>query len=99
MKISDIREQFPQYNDLSDTALADALHSKYYPDLPKEKVYDQLGLHTEKKGLGAAFERGLESYLSPSLTALQGPSTESALAGLERAKALEEKNPSQASLA
>ena len=98
MKISDIREQFPQYNDLSDTALADALHSKYYPDLPKEDVYKQLGLETSKKGLGAAFERGLESYLSPSLTALQGPSTESALAGVERARHLEETNPSQTSL-
>ena len=34
--ISDIRTQYPQYADMSDASLADALHAKYYKDLPRE---------------------------------------------------------------
>ena len=67
-----------------------AFAAQHFTELPAKEE--------PKKGLGAAFERGLESYLSPSLTALQGPSTESALAGVERARHLEETNPSQTSL-
>lgn len=46
MNIKEIRQQYPQYNDLSDQQLADSLHNKFYSDLPKEQVYQKLGLTT-----------------------------------------------------
>lgn len=42
--IENIRKQYPQYNDLSDQELADAFHSKYYSDLPKDQFYNKIGL-------------------------------------------------------
>jgi len=44
MTIRQIREKYPQYNDLSDTQLADKIHQKFYPDLPQEQVHQKLGL-------------------------------------------------------
>ncbi len=40
--LADIRQQYPQYNDLSDTQLADAFHSKFYSDLSKEDFYSKI---------------------------------------------------------
>jgi hypothetical protein len=40
----EFRAQNPAYNDMPDAALADALHSKYYADIPKPQFYKQLGL-------------------------------------------------------
>ena len=34
--ISEIRQQYPQYSDMSDVELADAFHSKFYSDIPIE---------------------------------------------------------------
>lgn len=42
--LADIRSKYPQYNDLSDTELADALHSKFYSNIPKDVFYTQVGL-------------------------------------------------------
>jgi hypothetical protein len=42
--LADVRSQYPQYNDLSDTELADALHSKFYSNIPKDVFYTQIGL-------------------------------------------------------
>ena len=65
----------------------------------KEKYPEAYGLTKEAPaaptGLVAAATRGTKAYLSQSQTALQGPSTESALAGIERGKELERQNPSQ----
>jgi hypothetical protein len=40
----EFRAQNPAYNDMPDAALADALHSKFYADIPKPQFYKQLGL-------------------------------------------------------
>ena len=40
----EFRAQNPEYNDMPDVALADALHSKFYADVPKQQFYKQLGL-------------------------------------------------------
>lgn len=40
----EFRTQNPQYNDMPDAALADALHGKYYSDIPKGKFFQQLGV-------------------------------------------------------
>lgn len=42
--IAEIRQKYPQYSDLSDRALADALHAKYYGDLPADQFYKKIGL-------------------------------------------------------
>jgi len=44
MNIQSIRSQYPQYSDLSDQQLADALHNKYYSDMPKNQFYSKIGL-------------------------------------------------------
>lgn len=42
--IAQIREKYPQYSDMSDTAFADAMHSKFYADIPKQDFYVKLGI-------------------------------------------------------
>ena len=42
--IAEIREKYPQYADMPDAALADALHSKFYADMPKTDFYTKIGL-------------------------------------------------------
>ena len=59
--IAEIRSQFPQYSDLSDTQLSDAIHAKFYSDMPKAEFDKQL---LEKKQ--AELESGrTESLLNP----------------------------------
>lgn len=41
--LKDFRAQYPQYDDMSDQDLADALHGKYYSDIPKDDYYKQIG--------------------------------------------------------
>jgi hypothetical protein len=40
--LADFRRQYPQYDDMNDVELADALHKKYYSDLPKADVFKRL---------------------------------------------------------
>lgn len=42
--MDDVRQQYPQYNDMSDTDLADALHTKFYSDMPKDDFTKKIGL-------------------------------------------------------
>jgi hypothetical protein len=44
--IADIRQQYPQYHDMSDQALADALHSKFYADMPRAEFEAKIGIQT-----------------------------------------------------
>ena len=44
--IAEIRQQYPQYSDMTDMQLADAFHSKFYSDIPKDTFYTQLGMKT-----------------------------------------------------
>lgn len=46
MNIQEVRAKYPQYSDLSDQQLADALHSKFYADMPKNDFYTKVGLKT-----------------------------------------------------
>lgn len=65
--IAEVREKFPQYNDMSDTALGDALHRKFYSDMPKEEFDRKIGLapveapakpEQTKRGIAETFGRG-----------------------------------------
>jgi len=42
--LAEFRTQNPAYNDMPDAALADALHRKYYSDIPRGKFFQQLGV-------------------------------------------------------
>lgn len=46
--IAEVREKYPQYQDMSDADLAGALHQKFYADMPKEEFEKKVGLKTEK---------------------------------------------------
>jgi hypothetical protein len=41
--IADIRQKYPQYQDLSDDQLADSLHKKFYSDMPREQFNAKIG--------------------------------------------------------
>jgi hypothetical protein len=40
----EFRAKHPEYNDMPDLALADALHKKFYADVPKPDFYQSVGL-------------------------------------------------------
>jgi hypothetical protein len=42
--ITEIRAQYPQYSDLSDAKLADAMYKKFYSDLPRTEFDTKIGL-------------------------------------------------------
>lgn len=42
--ISEIRQKFPQYQDMSDQQLADAIHAKFYSDMPRQEFDKRLGI-------------------------------------------------------
>jgi hypothetical protein len=41
---ADIRQKYPQYADVPDVQLADALHAKFYSDIPKGDFYKSINL-------------------------------------------------------
>lgn len=42
--LQEIRDKYPQYQDVPDATLADALHQKFYSDVPREKFDQTLGI-------------------------------------------------------
>jgi hypothetical protein len=42
--LAEVRAQYPQYGDMSDGALADALYRKFYSDLPRQEFDRKVGL-------------------------------------------------------
>jgi len=42
--IANIRQQYPQYEDVPDVELVDALHQKFYSDIPKTDFYKSINL-------------------------------------------------------
>lgn len=57
--IAEVRQKYPQYQDLSDDALADALHKKFYSDMPVDDFKSRIGLSVESD-----VSRNLRSELS-----------------------------------
>jgi len=70
--IAEVREKYPQYADMPDAALADALHSKFYADMPKTDFYTKIGL-TPSNGMPAPRRE------EPSMATQFGRATASAL--------------------
>ncbi len=46
--IAEVRAKYPQYEDLSDEALAGALHKKFYSDMPEADFKAKIGLSVEE---------------------------------------------------
>ncbi len=42
--LAEIRQKYPQYQDLSDQALADGLYRKHYSDMPRAEFGRKVGL-------------------------------------------------------
>lgn len=63
INIASIRTKYPQYADLSDQQLADALHTKYYSDMPKDEFYQKINFNPDtkapapKSGASSAFDK------------------------------------------
>lgn len=55
--IQDIRARHPEYDDMSDDVLADALYSKFYSDMPKERFLERIRSAPDVGGL-ESFGRG-----------------------------------------
>lgn len=45
--IAEIRAKYPQYGDMSDQQIADALHAKFYGDMPRAEFDAKIGLTAE----------------------------------------------------
>jgi len=60
--LSNFRQQYPEYNDISDKDLADALHSKYYSDLDINEYYQQIGLGQSLDSVSADQPEGVDYY-------------------------------------
>jgi len=74
--IAEIRKEYPQYSDMTDTQLADAFHSKFYSDIPKDTFYSQLGIKTTPvSGMELMFGAG-----SPIARTIKGAVVDPALA-------------------
>ena len=49
LSISQVREKFPQYSDMSDEQLAQGLHKKYYRDMPFDAFSQKIGLKSKQE--------------------------------------------------
>jgi len=60
--ISEIRQKYPQYRDMSDADLADALHRKFYSDMPRDQFNTAIGYADKPRPSGRhlSFEEGAE---------------------------------------
>lgn len=47
--IAEVREKYPQYSDMPDEQLAQALHKKYYADMPYEDFAGKIGIQASPK--------------------------------------------------
>lgn len=56
--IAEVRDQFPQYHDMSDADLAAALHAKFYSDIPTAEFAAKVGLEPDKYQQAAIDEQG-----------------------------------------
>lgn len=60
--IQEVRQKYPQYSDLSDGQLADALYSKYYSDVPRADFDSKIGLNADMAGVVRTVSRGRSQF-------------------------------------
>lgn len=61
--IAEIRDKYPQYKDMTDEALADALHRKFYSDMPREQFDFSVGMR--KTDPATSQPRDVPAYAPP----------------------------------
>lgn len=57
--IAEIRQSYPQYADMSDRQLADALHEKFYSDIPRAEFDAKVGIKPDPSLEGIAKQAGV----------------------------------------
>jgi hypothetical protein len=71
--IAEVRQKFPQYEDMSDDALASALHKKFYSDMPETEFRQKIGLAAPEAAAAPAPKlKGDASRYSAASEAVQG---------------------------
>lgn len=55
--IAEIRQQYPQYNDMSDQQLADKLYAAHYSDMPRQQFDEKVGLAPKVEGQPSVMDR------------------------------------------
>lgn len=88
--LAEIRQQHPEYGDMSDTELTDRLHSRHYADMPRDEFNKRIGYKPPTSGETVAdaarqtaigFNRGFDNLLNlPGDVLLRAPAR---LLGLE----------------
>jgi hypothetical protein len=56
--IAEIRQQYPQYNDLSDEQLAQGMHRKFYSDMPFDQFAQKIGFSAQSAPAPMPQEQG-----------------------------------------
>jgi hypothetical protein len=69
--IAEIRAKYPQYSDMSDAALADALYKKFYSDIPRADFDAKVGLQTAPAPAPEPRSEGMPTAPRQELTAGQ----------------------------
>lgn len=98
--LQDFRKQHPEYNDMSDSALADSLYAKFYSDMPRDKFNEKMGVSVSAKtgnepsiwgNLGTAFSQGLtlgtEDEIRAAVEAAKGGSYSDTMKALSQQRA------------
>lgn len=82
--LAEIRSEFPQYKDMTDRQLGDALYNKFYSDMERDEFDSAVGLGKKRSGLSGIFQVSEKSRQAPVnvMGAFQplGPRTEEAQA-------------------
>lgn len=60
--LAEIRQQYPQYSDLNDTQLANALHQAFYKDVPVDQFNAAIGYKTAKERNPAEYDPSSPAY-------------------------------------
>jgi hypothetical protein len=74
MDIHGFRQNYPQYNDLSDQQVAKKLYEKHYSDMPAEDFYSRFGVESPPnqfmagvRGFNTGVERLVQGAMQPAL--------------------------------
>ena len=73
------RAKYPEYDDVGDKELADALYEKYYSNLDRDDYYDQMGLKEETGFFDSVIEAGQRTLGSAEMMVRQAPAGFSAM--------------------
>lgn len=58
--LAEVRDNYPQYSDMNDADLANALHAKFYSDMPADQFAEKIGLKPPDKYQQAAIDEAAD---------------------------------------